>query len=94
MLICIIYANSMHFLGYFKWGDVDCERQTSRVNLAPIAKSQGGMPHLCPTPFNEFAYDPMSKTTSDLSSHTPMMQQYGLEQCVGRQQLGLQRSAV
>lgn len=84
----------MHFLGYFKWGDVDCERQTSRVNLAPIAKSQGGMPHLCPTPFNEFAYDPMSKTTSDLSSHTPMMQQYGLEQCVGRQQLGLQRSAV
>lgn len=76
MLICIIYANSMHFLGYFKWGDVDCERQTSRVNLAPTAKSQGGMPHLCPTPFNEFAYDPMSKTTSDLSSHTPMMQQY------------------
>ncbi len=37
------------------------------------------MPHICPTPFNEFAYDPMSKTTSDLSSHTPMMQQYGLE---------------
>ncbi|RMU60695.1 hypothetical protein ALP29_04944, partial [Pseudomonas syringae pv. avii] len=26
--------------------------------------------------FNEFAYYPMSKNTSDLSSHTPMMQQY------------------
>lgn len=25
----------------------------------------------------------MSKNTSDLSSHTPMMQQYGLEKCAG-----------
>lgn len=74
----------MHFLRPFKCGDVDCEPQTSRVNLAPIAKSQGGMPHLCSTPFNEFAYDPMSKTTSDLSSHTPMMQQYELDTCTGR----------
>lgn len=34
------------------------------------------MPHLCPTPSNEFANYLMSKNTSDLSSHTPMMQQY------------------
>ena len=61
-----------------------CEQPTSRVNLAAIAKSQGRMPHLCPTPSNEFANYLMSKNTSDLSSHTPMMQQYGLEKVARR----------
>ena len=41
------------------------------------------MPHLCPTPSNEFANYLMSKNTSDLSSHTPMMQQYGLDVVLG-----------
>jgi len=41
----------------FTYPFATCEAPTSHVNLAPIAKSQGGMPHICPTPFNEFAYD-------------------------------------
>lgn len=52
------------------------------------------MPHLCPTPSNEFANYLMSKNTSDLSSHTPMMQQYGLEQSIGRELRGLQGFTV
>ncbi len=52
------------------------EADLRRVNLAAIAKSAGPSAHLCPTPFNEFANYLMSKHTSDLSSHTPMMQQY------------------
>jgi len=52
-----------------------CEGSTSRVNLAAIAKSAGPSAPFA-TPFNEFANYLMSKTTSDLSSHTPMMQQY------------------
>lgn len=52
------------------------------------------MPHLCPTPSNEFANYLMSKNTSDLSSHTPMMQQYRLEQSIGRELRGLQGFTV
>ncbi len=52
------------------------------------------MPHLCPTPSNEFANYLMSKNTSDLSSHTPMMQQYGLEQCIGHEKRGFQSFTV
>ena len=60
-----------------------CEGSTPRVNLAAIAKSAGPSAPFA-TPFNEFANYLMSKTTSDLSSHTPMMQQYGLEKVAGR----------
>ncbi|WP_218166967.1 hypothetical protein, partial [Pseudomonas tolaasii] len=75
-ILCILLATVGAFLfDDFHWQFTNCEPPTSHVNLAAIAKSQGQAPHLCPTPFNEFAYDPMSKATSDLSSHTPMMQQ-------------------
>lgn len=52
------------------------------------------MPHLCPTPFNEFANYLMSKNTSDLSSHTPMMQQYELEVVASPELRGLQQLTV
>lgn len=34
------------------------------------------MPRFCPNSFNELPDNPMNKAVSDLSSHTPMMQQY------------------
>jgi DNA mismatch repair protein MutS len=70
-----------------------CEGSTSRVNLAAIAKSAGPSAPFA-TPFNEFANYLMSKTTSDLSSHTPMMQQYGLEQFIGHVPRGFRSAAV
>ena len=84
----------MHLFRLDTYPFANCVAPTLRVNLAAIAKSQGRMPLLCPTPFNEFANYLMSKNTSDLSSHTPMMQQYGLEQSIGRELRGLQGFTV
>ena len=36
----------------------------------------------------------MNKEISNLSAHTPMMQQYGLEQCIGHALRDFERFAV